>query len=177
MSKHSIPFLRSAYNYDMNVASVESGLLCEDPSLAQQSAKDETDINFILERVARTGRMPESDRQPSFGDFTGFGDYHSALNTVIAAQDAFMELPAKLRARFDNDPGKYVAFFEDEKNRDEAVELGLVSPKMPLEAPRDTESAVGASKGKVSKKPSPALSGGVPKGYKLVPEGEVMGDE
>ena len=67
-------------------------------------------------------------RAPQYGDFTDAMDYHSALNAVIAADAAFMELPASVRARFSNDAGAFVAFCSDPANRAEAEALGLVMP-------------------------------------------------
>lgn len=125
MSKNSV-FLRTAYNYDRDAASNESGLACEEPSLAQQHFKDECDINNILRQFNVTGLLPESPISPRYGDFTGISDYHTALNRVIAAQDEFDGLPAQIRARFENDPAQLIEFLEDENNRSEAEELGLV---------------------------------------------------
>lgn len=155
MAKLSLPFLRTPYNYDMNAAGDESGLKCDDPSLAQQQFKEEADINTILERFARNGGILNGpSREPLSGDFTGFGDFHSAMNTVVAAQQAFADLPAKVRTRFNNDPGQFVDFVNDESNRDEAVKLGLISPPEPVGAPESPKAIEGATKGKVSQKPS-----------------------
>jgi len=125
MSKNTV-FLRTPYNYDRDAATNESGLACEEPSLAQQHYKDECDINTILEKFNITGLMPESPLSPRYGDFTGISDYHTALNRVIAAQDEFEALPAQIRARFDNNPAQLIEFLENSDNRSEAEELGLV---------------------------------------------------
>jgi phage internal scaffolding protein len=125
MSKNSL-FLRTPYNYDTDAASNESGLACEEPSLAQQHFKEECDINTILERFNITGMLPQSTLSPRYGDFSGISDYHTALNRVIAAQDEFEALPAQIRAKFDNDPAKLIEFLNDEANRPAAEELGLV---------------------------------------------------
>ena len=121
-----LPFVRSPFNYDMNAASDESGLKCDDPSLTQQNAKDECDINVIMERFGRGMELPENFRPPQYGDFTGISDYHTALNRVALANEAFDSMPAKLRSRFNNDPVQLMEFLDDDKNRDEAVKLGLV---------------------------------------------------
>lgn len=131
MTEVSAPFFRTPYNYDRDAASDDSGLLCEDPSLAQQSMKDECDINNILARWVQTGELAGNPRTPSYGDFTGIGDYHTALNTVIAAQESFMALDAKLRARFHNDPGEFLDFVSNPDNLDEMRELGLAEPLKP----------------------------------------------
>jgi phage internal scaffolding protein len=125
MSKNTV-FLRTPYNYDRDAATNESGLACEEPSLAQQHFKDECDINNILRQFNITGLLPANPVSPRYGDFSGIGDYHTALNRVIAAQDEFESLPAQIRARFDNDPSKLIEFLDDENNRPEAESLGLV---------------------------------------------------
>ena len=130
-------FLRTPYNYDRDAASNESALHCEDESLAQQHQRDECDINYILKQFNVTGVLPQSPISPQYGDFSGIGDYHTALNRVIAADEEFMSLPAQLRARFENDPENLINFLNDDKNRDEAIQLGL------LERPIPTPQAVG----------------------------------
>jgi len=141
MTKIIAPFIRTPYNYDHIAASNESGLHCEDASLAQQQFKDECDINNIMEKFGITGLIPQTPLSPSYGDFSGVGDYHSALNAVIAAEEQFEALPAKMRARFDNDPSKLIAFIEDEANRPEAEKLGLVNPKPVLSIPVESTEA------------------------------------
>ena len=102
MSKTTV-FVRNPYNYDMDKVSNETGLECKDPSLAQQHMKDECDINTIVEQFGVTGELPSAPVSPQYGDFSGVSDYHSAINAVRAAEESFMALPAKLRARFDHD--------------------------------------------------------------------------
>ena len=118
--------LRSMFNYDVDQASVESGLFCNDPTLAQQQFRDECDINVILERFNVTGQLPLFPLEPQFGDFSGISDYQTALNAVISAQDSFDQLPARVRERFANDPAAFVDFCLDESNRDEMKALGLL---------------------------------------------------
>jgi len=121
------PFLRTPYNYDLDAATNESGLHCEDATLTQQHFKDECDINNILRQFNVTGLLPEAPLSPRYGDFTGISDYHTALNQVIAAEDEFMRLPADLRARFENDPAQLIQFLENSENKNEAIELGLIA--------------------------------------------------
>ena len=126
MSKGNLPFVRNPYNYDMDKVSSETGLKCDDISLAQQHMKDECDINVIVERFGVTGSLPVKAIEPSYRDFSGVSDYHTALNKIKAAEAEFMALPAKLRARFDHDPNALLNFLENEQNRNEAIELGLI---------------------------------------------------
>ena len=126
MSKVNLPFVRNPYNYDMALVSQETGLECQDSSLAQQHMKDECDINVIIERFGVTGQIPQTPVSPTYGDFSGVTDYHSALNQINATMEDFMALPAKLRVRFDHDPVKLLEFLENDQNRSEAIQLGLI---------------------------------------------------
>lgn len=142
MKDKKVPFLRTPYNYDVDKVSDETGLTCSDPSLAQQNFKDESDINYIVRQFGLTGELPGQTISPQYGDFTGVLDYHSAVNAVLAAQDEFMDLPAQMRARFDNDPAKLIDFLGNEENREEAIKLGLVDKPISVL----TETPVGETK-------------------------------
>lgn len=128
-----IPFLRTQFNYNMNDAGDESALACKDQSLTQQSFRDEVDINTIVERFHLTGEVPQLEKLPSYDDFTGVFDYQTAMNAIVAARHTFDSLPAKLRARFNNDPAQFVDFCDDGENIDEAIKLGLVDKKITQE--------------------------------------------
>ena len=106
-----------------------SDLECKDPSLAQQNMKDDVDINVMLEKFKVTGVMPQNIVLPKYGDFSDVVDYRSAMEAVRKAREAFMDLPANVRARFDNDPQKLLEFVSDEKNASEAERLGLLAVK------------------------------------------------
>jgi phage internal scaffolding protein len=118
--------IRTPYNYDMLIASHDSGLECKGKSLAKQSFKEECDINTIVRMFGVTGKVPVTAIEPSYGDFSGVSDYHSAMNKIKEAEASFMALPAKLRQKFDHDPNALLNFLENEQNRDEAIQLGLI---------------------------------------------------
>jgi len=125
--KTNQPFIRNPYNYDTLAASNESGLRCEDASRTQQHFKDETDINNILRQFNVTGQLPTKPMSPRYGDFTGIGDYHGAMNQVIAAEGEFMTLPAQMRAKFNNDPQELIEFLNNPENKEEAMKMGLLN--------------------------------------------------
>lgn len=131
-----------------------------EPTRTQQSAKDECDINKIVERAKKGAEPPVSDRQPMYGDFTQVPtDLREAMVMVVTANNAFMQLDAHLRKRFDNDPAVLVDFVKDPKNREEAISLGLVkAPEEPVvvdvPSPSPSPSPLSASSGaKKSKAP------------------------
>lgn len=129
----STPFVRNAYNYDLNQASDDAGLQCKDKSRTIQSQTEETDINKIVERFAITGELPQNIRLPQYGDFVAINDFHQAANAIAQANEAFDQLPAKVRARFQNDPGQFVDFCTSEGNEEELRKLGLLPPAAPLD--------------------------------------------
>lgn len=131
--------VRSAFNYDVDAVSVETGFACEGDSLAQQQFSDECDINTIVKRFGITGHLPQTVNMPVSGDFTGLTDFASAMRLVTEAREEFMKMSADVRARFENDPQRLISFIEDPKNMDEARELGLLKP-----LPEKTRDAVQA---------------------------------
>jgi len=94
----------------------------------QQSAKDECDINLIVERAKRGADISHLSvsAAPVYGDFVGFPDYRESLLMVNKARDMFMSLDAFVRERFGNDPARLLDFLSDDKNREEGVKLGLI---------------------------------------------------
>lgn len=133
----SIPFIRTPFNYDTDSVSLSTGLSCPDPTLAQQSFKDECDINTIMRRFGQGAELPENFRSPQYGDFDQVADYQTALNAVRQADEAFMAMPADLRARFHNQPQELLDFLADGTNKAEAIKLGLIPrPEPAPEAPK-----------------------------------------
>jgi phage internal scaffolding protein len=137
-------FIRTQFNYDHNAASDASGLVCEEPTRAQQHHREECDINVILERFGKTGQMPVNAISGTYGDFSGVHDYHTALNAIIASESEFAALPAQIRNRFQNDPSNLIEFLDDPKNKAEAESLGLIniSPTANIEPAEAAEKPV-----------------------------------
>lgn len=104
-----------------------------DPGRTVQADRDDADINKIVARFHKTGQLPPS-REELFGDISEIGDFADALMRVQRGKELFMEYPAHIRERFQNDPAQLISFLDDESNLDEAVELGLVQ-KAPAPEP------------------------------------------
>ena len=131
------PFVRSAYNYDMDAASKATGIVFVEPGFTQQQFKEETDINTIVRRFGVTGQLPQAAHLPTYDDFSQVVDYHTAMNAIRTAEDSFLGLPAEVRLRFANNPQLFLDFCSDERNREEAARLGLTSsiPAPPINRP------------------------------------------
>lgn len=137
MKDVSLVGLRQPGGYDVDKASLQGSLACMDPSLTVQSQAEDADINTIVRRFGITGTTPQGMRVPSFGDFTGIGDYQSALEAVMQAEEEFMSLPADVRSRFNNNPQAFLEFCSAEEpngklsNLEELRKMGLA-----LEVPK-----------------------------------------
>lgn len=97
-------------------------------SLTQQSDLESTDINVIMRRHAQTGMAPVMQMEALTGDFSDITDFHDAQQRILEAREAFMEIPAQIRDRFDNDPKRFAEFATDPANLPELRKLGLANP-------------------------------------------------
>lgn len=127
------PFVRSPYNYDRDKVSRETSYVSDEPSMTVQSSKDECDINTIVKRFGLTGTMPAAMIPPSYADYEGIFDFHTAMNAVREAGESFMLMPADVRAEFQNDPQRFLAFCSDSKNLPRMRELGLAIPEVKVD--------------------------------------------
>lgn len=108
------------------------GITFEEPSMCQQQFKAECDINTIINHYRLTGVLPEVQDTPMYGDFSSVGDFMSAQEVYLNAQEQFNNLSADLRKRFSNDPSEFLAFVSDEANLEESYRLGIrIRPEAP----------------------------------------------
>lgn len=134
--------------------------VCEGPSLTKQSFKDECDVNVLLEKYLSTGLLDHVvESEGRYGDFLTGLDYHSAMNVVVAAREAFEELPAKLRRRFHEDPAEFLDFVADPENVDEMRKLGLLKEEV-IKPAQEPPSAASPKAGGGTHSPVSPPSGG-----------------
>lgn len=170
-------FVRSAYNYDRREAGRQSALVTppDEKIRTVQAAKDEVDINQIVQKWMRTGSVELGGRIPSYSDYgSQIFDFQSAMNVVHDARESFLRLPAKLRMRFGHDPQEFLKFCADPENLPEMKKLGLLKPvEDNIPAPPDggKQQEKSGEQRSVGKKSGP---GGQAKG---APGGSARGDE
>lgn len=100
-----------------------------EPSRTKQAFKNECDINQILAKYQKTQMLTHvNSHQGNYGDFSNATDYQTALNSVMAANEAFMGLSSTIRSRFNNNPASFIDFISDDQNYDEAFKLGILDP-------------------------------------------------
>lgn len=121
--------------YDFKKRSDASGVEGGVSSTVQADMAD-ADINTIVRRFGLVGEMPEALGIPQYGDFTGISDYRSALDAIGYAQEQFAQIPAEIRAKFQNDPGEWMSWIHDPANVREAISLGFA-----VEIPHNTSTS------------------------------------
>jgi len=124
----------------------------DDTDRTKQEFAEVADIRNIADRYLKTGMAPQTNREAIYGDFSNVDDYLEARNQLLAAEEAYGQLPLAIRDRFSGIP-ELVAFVADDANIGEALELGAISleearargftpPKLneeaPAEAPQST---------------------------------------
>lgn len=141
-------------NSNACVAWVDPGL-----SLTIQSMAEDNDIAKIMERYQQTGQLPEA-RPLMYGDFDDVVDFRSCQDRFRAAQNAFDELPAKVRDRFANDPQRYLEFCSDPENLPEMRKLGIAVPA--AASPEAPQAAISTPPASRVATPPGAPPGGAP---------------
>lgn len=108
--------------------SISFGTENNEPSLTQQSDAQEADINVLMARFGQSGQLSQVIEPGQYGDFTEAPDFRRAQEILLEAREAFGNVDAKIRKRFDNDPAQFFAFVNDENNIDELRRMGLAKP-------------------------------------------------
>lgn len=118
------------------------------PSLAVQDEKDETDINYIVNKYAdgqkgiATLDLGDSSQYAflQFGDATLPGDYSTALELVSGVREEFYSLPAYVRAEFGHDPMNFINRLNDPATLEYLRQQGLYSSEHTFDEPQQSVS-------------------------------------
>ena len=88
------------FNSRYSVTGVKPGIKFNQPSQTLQSFKNDADINCIIARFENTGVLVDPtvpvSRTPQFGDYPEMPSYQEAQNVIVAANNAFNDIPAKI---------------------------------------------------------------------------------
>lgn len=116
----------------------------DEPSLTVQSAAADCDLNVLVKRIMRGQMlMPEPLTDDYFQDISNLPDLRGAMEYIQTAREHFDDLPAEMRARWQNNPANLWNWLTDEKNHEEAIELGIlakpaaIAPQEPAAPPAE----------------------------------------
>jgi hypothetical protein len=95
------------------------------PSLCDQSYKDKVNVNKIVEKAMKTGRLDHMRNEDgTFKDISEQPDLRDGLLKLKHAKEIFMQLPEKVR-RVASSPQALLDYLANPENNAEAVKLGL----------------------------------------------------
>jgi phage internal scaffolding protein len=148
MTKNVVKF-KTPYDGERNAVKME----VVGDSLTQQHFKDETDIQKIIKQYDRTGLIRHVARGVAqYGDYSQINEYREALDVVMMANASFMELPAAVRRRFNNDAGEFFEFATNPANAEEMVAMGLA--EAPVDAGETSPTPATAASSPAESQPS-----------------------
>lgn len=126
-------------------------------SLTQQHMQAETDVNNIMAKYQKHQIITHVSKYAGeYGDFSGVPDYREGLERIMAAEEMFQSLPAKIRDRFANDPANFIEFATNAENLPELRKMGLAPPEAEPPKPQLVQVVEPPEGGKPpSKKPKP----------------------
>lgn len=113
-----------------------------EPSLTQQNMKDSTDVHQIMKKYTKNQQdafLKSPVAQGIYSDTASMPSYQTAMEFVAKADSAFELLPSNIRSRFRNDPQQLMDFLQNPKNKEEAINLGI------LKKPVQTEPSAAAA--------------------------------
>lgn len=133
MSKQKYTFYRPHKRVQEHgeLVNIHTGDITVPPSMTKQEFIRECDVNNVIKQYKQTGMVAHVNAkaaQGAYQDLPDAVDFQESLHLVMAAETAFMTLPAKVRDRFGQDPAEFLAFLSDPKNAEEARALGLIQP-------------------------------------------------
>lgn len=111
-------------------------------SVTRQEFQDECDVNILMARYDKTGLFPTmaAPAAPRYFDASEVPtDFRDVMDHMLAADAAFMTLPAKVRREFDNDPASFVEFAQNPDNLSKMREWGLAAPERVPDPPMRVE--------------------------------------
>lgn len=119
------------------------------PSLTVQDEKEESDINYIVNKYADgqkgvfTLDLGDSSQYAflQFGDATLPGDYSTALELVSGVREEFYSLPAKVRAKFGHDPMNFIDQLNNPETLKYLQQQGLYGSKYTFDEPQQSVSS------------------------------------
>jgi len=126
------PIIRTAYD---DTPSVDPGVKCtKEEGKTIQSHKEYCDIDKQIMLAGAGNILLGNAKKPFYGDFSEMPQTFSEQFALVKKFEAdFMQHPADVRLRFNNNPAEMAQFLANPANKEESYKLGLrqkpVDPK------------------------------------------------
>ena len=130
----------TAYNYEKQAeVRKKTATMNKKPSLTKQNLAENLDVNNIIKKYNKAGvRLDMMQFEGVYGEFNSM-EYRDAVEMVDKADELFLNVPSKVRAEFDNDPGRFIDFATNPDNLQQMRDWGLAHPPKPEPIPQKVE--------------------------------------
>jgi len=118
---------KAEYRAGMAKGRVRQLVVCKDPSLTDQSKREDADLNVLVARWMRGDGIPVFP-EAGFGDVSELGDYQEMQRRLLEMEKAFYTLPGDIRGEFENNPAKFADAFYSPEGVSRLRELGVLPP-------------------------------------------------
>jgi len=102
----------------------------------QQHHKDDVNLPRIMMRFKKEGVFHHVAKQmAAFGDFTDVVDFQEAQNIMAQARQTFLEVPPKIREKYNHDPMAFADAAMLPENKAELASMGFDTSYLPEPEP------------------------------------------
>lgn len=104
----------------------------DDKLLTEQSHKQSCDIHTIMRKYEKTGMVTHlANYSGQYMDMASAPDFQTAQTILAETRSMFETIPARIRADFDNDPGRFLDFIQNRHNREAIANYGFSTDHLP----------------------------------------------
>jgi len=160
--EREFPVWKTPYNHDTNFESDRTAFYSTEASMTKQEFKEETDINFLLDRFMKGGEAPPLILPEHFADISNRQTYFDTARQVAEAAALFYQLDADTRGYFLNDPNRWadaVVKAVETGDREFLEHMGIETRK-PEEGEQGTPRTSASPAANAAQTPPPAPSQG-----------------
>ena len=129
---------------------------CKDKSRTKQADAKDADVNVIIKKALRNGRLPDPSKASMYLDVASGQDFQDSMALVLNAQAQFQALPSEIRQELQNDPSQLESWISNPANNERMYELGIKErPDVPgasTESIGSTQASSSKASGEVAKK-------------------------
>lgn len=102
-----------------------------------------------------------NNMQGKYTDYPTAIEFHDMQNIIAQAKSMFESIPSNIRAKFENDPAKFLDYANNPENREEMLEMGFSVehlPEPPIKPPAEEPVNVPATEPVTDPVPDPDVT-------------------
>lgn len=128
IDEDGVVLTRAEYRAGLGKGRVRQVMNEFEPSIVDESKRDDTDLNVLVKRWMRGEPVPQF-APAQFGDVSDAGSFMEVQERLLRVEQEFSKLPAYVREHFNNSPVEFADALADPTRGEEFVSLGLFSKR------------------------------------------------